>query len=155
MNRAASHTYQTQSLMTASPARLVAMLYDRAIGSLREAVRAINAGDIEARCRANQRAIEIIGHLAGAVDEARGGEIAANLSRLYRFMLLRLPRVDIKNDARTAEEVIEILEPLRQSWHELADRGAAALRQDSGGAAAQPRAEPSEIEAVARLQVSA
>ena len=36
--------------MTASPAKLVSMLYDRVIISLREAISAIEAGEVEARC---------------------------------------------------------------------------------------------------------
>jgi hypothetical protein len=44
-------------------------------------------------------------------------------------MLLRLPDVDIRNEARAAEEVIELLEPLRASWKELA-RNQASLGID-------------------------
>jgi hypothetical protein len=35
-------------------------------------------------------------------------------------MLQRLLDVDVKNDARAAVEVIELLEPLRASWRERA-----------------------------------
>ncbi len=38
-------------------------------------------------------------------------------------MLLRLPDVDVNNDVRVAEEVIELLEPLRASWNQLARSG--------------------------------
>lgn len=121
-----TNIYLTQSVMTASPARLVAMLFDRAISSLKEAVRAIEEHDIETRWRANNRAIDIITHLEMTLDLERGGEIAENLNELYKFILNRLPRIDMKNDAQTAQEIIGLLEPLRQSWHELADRGAGA-----------------------------
>ena len=119
MNRSA-RTYQTQQVMTASPAQLVAMLYDKAILSLREAVRAIEAGDIQARFNANKRAGDIITHLFTTLDIERGGEIAANLSRLYRFMLSRLAFVDVRNDPEPAREVIALLEPLRESWTQIA-----------------------------------
>ena len=55
--------YVTQQVMTAPPAQLVFMLYDKAILSLKEAVAAIEAGEIEARWRANKRAFEIISHM--------------------------------------------------------------------------------------------
>ena len=119
MNRSA-RTYQTQQIMTASPAQLVAMLYDKAILSLREAVRAIEAGDIQARFNANKRAGDIITHLFATLDIERGGEIAANLSRLYSFMLSRLTFVDVRNDPEPAREVIALLEPLRESWNQIA-----------------------------------
>jgi len=112
--------YQTQQVMTASPAKLVAMLYDKAILSLREAIRAIETGNIEARFNANKRAGDIITHLWTTLDVEKGGEIAANLSRLYGFMLSRLTFVDVRNDPEPAREVIGLLEPLRESWNQLA-----------------------------------
>ncbi|SMF67761.1 flagellar protein FliS [Tistlia consotensis] len=123
MNSSAAKTYQTQQIMTASPAKLVAMLFDRAIGSLKEAAEAIGRGDIEARCRSNKRATEIVFHLYMTLDVERGGEIAANLKELYSFVLRKLPEVDFKNDAQAAQDVIRLLEPLRRSWHELAQQG--------------------------------
>jgi flagellar protein FliS len=106
--------------MTASPAKLVAMLYDKAILSLRETIHAIEKGDIQARFNANKRAGDIITHLWTTLDIERGGEIAANLSRLYSFMLSRLTFVDVRNDPEPAREVIALLEPLRESWNQIA-----------------------------------
>ena len=120
MDKYASQKYQTQQIMSASPAALVAMLYDKAISSLQEAIRAIEAGEIEARWRANARAMEIINHLWVTLDTERGGEIAVNLDQLYRFMLARLPEVDLHNNPGPAKDAINLLEPLRRSWHEVA-----------------------------------
>jgi flagellar protein FliS len=129
--------YRTQQVMTASPAQLVYMLYDRAIGSLKEAIAAIEAGEIEARWRANNRAIEIINHLWSTLDMSAGGEIARNLDRLYPFMTMRLVQVDIRNNPAPAREVIALLEPLRDAWRELAQ----------GGPPAHPPAEPPALPA--------
>jgi len=112
--------YRTQQVMTASPAQLVYMLYDRTISSLKEAIAAIEAGDIETRWRANNRAIEIINHLWSTLDLKSGGEIARNLDRLYPFMTMRLVQVDLRNNPVPAREVIALLEPLRDAWRELA-----------------------------------
>lgn len=117
------NNYQTQQIMTASPAMLVVMLYDKAIISLRAAIRAIEDGEIETRWRNNNRAIEIISHLWSTLDMERGGEIAQNLSQLFAFMLNRLTQVDIRNDPKPAEEVIALLQPLHDSWKELAKNG--------------------------------
>ena len=99
---------------------LVAMLYDNAVSCLKMAVQAINSKQIEARWKYNRQAQEIINNLYAMLDLDKGGEIASNLEALYTYMQLRLPDVDIRNDARAAEEVIELLEPLRASWRELA-----------------------------------
>ncbi len=122
-------TCQTAHVMTSDPATLVALLYDKAVACLKAAVQAIHSDEIETRWENNTRAQEIIHHLFKTLDLEKGGEIASNLEALYSYMLLRLPDVDMNNDARVAEEVIELLEPLRASWNQLA-RGGVDLRMD-------------------------
>jgi flagellar protein FliS len=135
MTKSATDKYQRQQIMTASPARLVAMLFDKAIACLNDAIRAIEAGEIEARWRANKRAIEIVEHLWGTLDMEKGGEIAANLDQIYRFLLSHLREVDLQNNPQPARDAIALLEPLRGSWHTVADR---AARPDPKDAAADP-----------------
>jgi flagellar protein FliS len=101
------------------------MLYDKAVSCLRAAVQALHGRRIEARWQYNRQAQDIINHLLMMLDLDKGGEMASNLEALYTYMLLRLPDVDIKNDARPAEEVIELLESLRASWKEFARNRAA------------------------------
>ena len=120
MNTDAARTYRTQQLVTATPAQRVAMLYDKVIGSLKEAVRAIDRGDIEGRWKANRAAFEIINHLSLTLDHDRGGEIAANLDQLYRFILAKLPEVDLHNDPAPARDSIRLLEPIAAAWRQLA-----------------------------------
>ncbi len=117
-------TYQTERIMTSDPATLLAMLYDKTVYCLKAAVQAIHNDDVETRWENNHRAQEIITHLFRTLDLEKGGEVASNLEALYGYMLLRLPDVDANNDARVAEEVIELLEPLRASWNELAESSA-------------------------------
>ncbi len=129
MTQNASRQYQTQQIMTASPAMLVFMLFDKAISSLNAAVRAIAANDVQERWRANNRAMEIISHLQMTLNMELGGEVAENLDRLYGFTLRLLSTVDPNNDPKPAEEVIELLEPLRESWRELANEGDKPARE--------------------------
>lgn len=137
--------YLSQQLAALSPASRVAMLYDKAIASLREAVQAIEDGDIQRRWSANNLAGQIIETLWATLDLDKGGDIAANLDRLYSFMLRHLSEVDMKNDPKPAQDVIKLLEPLRQSWHELAKQNEAqahAARTMGGRAAAPDPGEP-------------
>ena len=113
-------TCKAEQAMTADPATLVAMLYDKAVSCLKAAVQAIHSNEFETCWKNNRRAQEIIQHLFTTLDLEKGGEIASNLEALYAYMLQRLLDVDLKNNARAAEEVIELLEPLRASWSELA-----------------------------------
>ncbi len=121
MDREASHKYLAQQIMSASPAKLVAMLYERAITLLRETIEAIETGDVERRWRANGKATDVVSHLWGTLDRERGGEIAENLNRVYGFMMMRLTMVDVENNAQAAREVIELIEPLLRSWQEIAN----------------------------------
>lgn len=122
--------YLNQQVLSASPSKLVYMLYDRAISSLREAIAAIEEGEIEKRWKANNRAMEIIQHMWATLNIDDSGEIGDNLNRLLPYMMLRLPDVDINNDPEPAREVIILLEPLRDAWRQIAMNGVA-----EGGAA--------------------
>lgn len=160
MNQSALQTYLTQQVMSASPAKLVAMLHDKAISSLQEAVAAIEAGDIQARHNANRRAIDIVAHLWGTLDLEQGGQIADNLHRIYDYMMRRLSAVDFKNEAQAAREVIALLDPLRKSWHELAKAETAPEAPGTGEAASAARDEapgraPSGAPAAGSLTISA
>jgi flagellar protein FliS len=139
----AAHAYRARQVQGATPVQQVAMLYDRAIASLREAIDAIEQGDIERRWRANNRAVEIISALMSGLDMEQGGEIAQNLKRLYTFLLRRLGQVDLKNDPQPAREAIDILDPLRQSWHQLSRTNGqpqqASGAEDAAGAPPQPQ----------------
>lgn len=132
MYPSAAQSYHTQQIMTASPAQMVAMLFERLVTSLREAVDAIEQGDIERRWRANKRATEIVIHLRATLDMDRGGEIAENLDRLYGFAMRRLRLVDMRNDPEAAKEVIQIFEPIRDSWFELSKSGASMPDPETG-----------------------
>jgi flagellar protein FliS len=147
MRREASEKYLAQQVMSASLAKLVAMLYDRAIMLLHEAAEAIEAGDIERRWKANGKATEIIGELWQALDLEQGGEIAANLNQLYGFMIMRLTMVDVEISAQAAREVIGLLDPLRQSWHELA--------RNNDGASITEIESTSESETATQISLSA
>jgi flagellar protein FliS len=131
MNRE-PQSYSTQQVMTSDPVTLVAMLYDKAVLCLKAAVQAIHKDETEMRWKNCHRAQEIISHLFMTLDLEKGGEIASNLEAIYAYMLRRLLDVDVKNDARAAEEVIELLEPLRASWKELA-RSSADFKMDQLG----------------------
>ncbi|HCW67276.1 MAG TPA: flagellar export chaperone FliS, partial [Thalassospira lucentensis] len=76
MNEHAAHTYKQQQVNTASPAKMVFMLYEKILSRLQEAQSAIERKDIQARCNANSNAQELIAHLSKTLDMDQGGEIA-------------------------------------------------------------------------------
>ena len=115
----------------ARPTRVVVMLYDEAIASLAAAVEAIKQNQIEERCNRINVVTEIVGTLHMSLDMEKGGEIAEQLGRLYRFVLAQLIGINIKSDIAGAERIIELLKPLRDAWVEVDLRMAQGEDNDS------------------------
>ena len=144
----AARAYQAQQVRGMSKVKQVALLYDRMIASLREAIQAIEDNEIEKRHWANKKAQDIILALYGALDVEVGGEVGRSLQQLYLFALRRLPQVDMRNDPAAAQEVIELLDPIRNSWHELARREAAGTLYDGAEEAPQVQGGARDSDAV-------
>lgn len=111
--------HQLDEMLTASPSRLVVMLYDEAIDALNTAAAAARSDDIETRCNAVNTGIEIVGLLYMTLDIERGGDVARNLGAIYAHIINRLPQVNLNRDPRIAEEAVGLLMPLRASWNEI------------------------------------
>ncbi len=118
MALAATHSYLDDPAL-ASPGRETTLLYDRAIAAMHDAIAAIAVDNIEARCRAVQKATEIVTTLYLNVDIKRDGEIADGLSKVYSHVLGLFLRVNLYNDPRIATRAIDLLEPLREDWANL------------------------------------
>jgi flagellar protein FliS len=129
MNEHAAQTYRQQQVNTASPAKMVFMLYEKTLSRLNEVLHAIEIKDIQSRCNANCHAQELLAHLSNTLDMEQGGEISANLERLFAHCMIRLMDVDRHNSPEAAQEVINLLSPIRDAWAELAERSEDELRQ--------------------------
>ena len=106
----------------AFPSRLIVILYDEAINSLVAAMDAISLGDIEARFNATTRATDIISELYVSLDMENGGEIAETLAAIYGHVIAQMPMLNFTNDVMIADELINLLRPIRDSWNELDER---------------------------------
>ena len=113
--------YQNNAIMTQSRGGLIVMLYDGAIKSLRQAITALDDGNTAAKCECIGKAMDIIMELNTVLDMEAGGEIAADLRRLYDFMAFHLTQANIKNDPKMIGEVIELLEDINQGWKAISD----------------------------------
>lgn len=109
-----------QAAQTIPPARQIVMLYDGAIGRLREASRAISDGRIEDRFIAVSKAAAIVNALHACLDLERGGDLASRLDRLYTYFSLRLQQINTRNDPAICSELIDRLGQLRASWATIA-----------------------------------
>ena len=117
--------YARESVTTASPARLVTMLYDRLVRDLDDAELAISLADLPAAHRTLRHAQDIVQELSSSLDVSRweGGE---GLQRLYTWLLERLVAANVAKDAAIVAECREVVEPLRDAWHEAANQQSVA-----------------------------
>ncbi len=82
--------------MTASPVKLVVIVFDHLLANLHRARLAIDAKRIEARIEAAGKARDAVLELLASTDVERGGELAQNLRSLYVFMFGELAEVVLR-----------------------------------------------------------
>jgi flagellar protein FliS len=131
MTQASSQKLAQQYLRTqvesARPTQLVVMLYDGAIRFLTIAKEKMQAREIEPKHIHILKAQKILSELLGSLDAENGGEVAANLRRLYAYMLNRTMEANVYDRTEPLDEVISMLRELRASWSELDQAQARAL----------------------------
>jgi flagellar protein FliS len=117
---------------SASPHKLIVMLFDGAISSVTTAMMHMKAGNIPAKGAAISKAIMIIDSgLRAALDKKAGGEIAEGLDALYEYMGGRLLLANLKNQVDILEEVHRLLSDLRGAWNAIGATPPAAQPQNA------------------------
>jgi flagellar protein FliS len=110
-------------IASASPHKLIIMLYDGVLAALLSGRANMAAGNIAAKGIAISKAINIIDNgLRVSLDIKAGGEIAENLDALYDYMSRRLFHANLKNDAPAIDEVHGLLSGLREAWVAIGDK---------------------------------
>lgn len=111
--------YVADSVATASPAKLVTMLYDRLALDLTRAAAAIEDGDREASSAALLHAQDIVSALQASLRaEAWSG--GPGLASLYDYLLRELIAANVQGSAEKVVACQELVAPLRDAWHEAA-----------------------------------
>ena len=114
--------YVENSVLTATPLQLVAMLYRCALDALGDARRCLASGDIPSRVGPVNRAFDAVSELSLSLDVEKGGEVARNLADLYAYIshLIILGHTQ-QSDDRFAEAA-RLLSTLSGAWEEVAQR---------------------------------
>ncbi len=115
----AAATYQRNSILTASPEKLVKMLYDGAIKNLEKS--RIGLSDTKsARSpevgQSLSRAIGILGELRASLDHAAGGQVARDLDRLYEFSLDQLSQANLTRTPTGVANALQVVRTLKEGW---------------------------------------
>jgi len=113
-------TYQEHALATQTRGRLIVLLYEGAIKFLEQAKAELAAGNWAAKGTYINKALAILNELDACLDMERGGEIAANLRRLYHFMIRHLTEANTHRDPQRIQDVIDCLKDLNEGWKAIA-----------------------------------
>lgn len=116
-------SYKSQSVRTASPGKLVLMLFD---GYLRFTASAKKSFDETDLVKKNEginnnliRAQNIVSELQSSLDMTVPGELPGTLYRLYDYVLTNLQQANIKKDPQKIDESDNVMSELRESWAEM------------------------------------
>ncbi len=116
---ASPQAYRESSVMTASPAQLVVMLYDGAGRFLRQAELAADEGAWGHALDRLDKAEAIVDELLVTLDP-NAGEIADRLQGIYVFCKKLLIEARIEQDASKLARTAALLRELRDAWAEVA-----------------------------------
>ena len=119
--------YIGDSVSTASPGRLLVMLYERLVLDLAQGETAVRNRDREAGNRHLVHAQDIILELRASLD-LTGWEGAARLASIYTYLLAELMAANVTADPARVAGCRALVEPLLDAW-----RQAALATTESGG----------------------
>ena len=115
----AINRFQQDSIVTASPARLLTMLYDRLLLDIGRAEKALRGQNRVEAHKNLTHAQDIIAELMSSLrmDVWDGAE---GLMALYVYAMKELVNANVQGDADKAQEIRELFEPLADAWKQAA-----------------------------------
>ena len=105
--------YQTNNITTATPEKLMIMLFDGALQFLQKAKTAIEEKNLKERAFNIESARKIIRELMRTIDLDNGNDVAKRLFRLYNQMAMKLIKANVSRNSSLIDDVMEDLTNIR------------------------------------------
>ena len=105
--------YQTSNITTATPEKLMIMLFDGAIQFLQKAKTAINENNYKERSVNIDGARKIIRELMRTIDLENGNDVSKQLFKLYNKMAMNLIKANVQRNCDLIDQVIEDMTNIR------------------------------------------
>jgi len=112
-------TSVSSSVLDADPHKLIALLFAGASERIRRAEASLANGNMALKGKSIGEACSIISHLNGSLDHEAGGEMAANLSSLYDYLVRLLTEANLRNDAGKLGEALQLLGEIDSAWNAI------------------------------------
>lgn len=115
----AAATYQRNAILTASPEKLVKLLYEGAIRNLEQSRQGLHDAGL---CRSAEvgnalsKAIGIVSELRVSLDPQAGGKIANDLDRLYDYSLDQITQANATRTPQGVDNALQVLRTLKEGW---------------------------------------
>jgi flagellar protein FliS len=111
------NAYRQSASNTLEDRRVILLkLYDGILKFLAQARRGILENSPKIRGENISKIMAIITELECALDQEKGGEIAANLGSLYQYIMNRLTVASAENDVEALDHVKEIISMLKDAF---------------------------------------
>jgi flagellar protein FliS len=112
----AARRYAQATRETASPERLMVLLFQAALRHIRAGAAALEAGKTADGAHALAKASEIVIELHATLDTSKAPALCAQLGAIYRFVCLRLNDAVLHRDPRPVHEAERAFAPIAQAF---------------------------------------
>lgn len=116
-----ARVYKEAQIETATPVKLVVILYDIIINSIDQALKYFETKRYDLSNKELSRAQDGIIELITALDFEKGQDIANNLYSIYLYCSKRLFEGNIEKNKDIILEVRNILSKLRDAWEQISN----------------------------------
>ncbi|HCS62875.1 MAG TPA: flagellar protein FliS [Cellvibrio sp.] len=109
------------SVETASPHRLIQMLFEGALERIAQAKGAMAQNQIARKGELIGKAVAIVGGLQGSLNDKEGGALATNLDDLYDYIIRRLTQANYENNPEYLDECGRLLGEIKTAWDTISN----------------------------------
>ncbi|MCY6483661.1 flagellar export chaperone FliS [Clostridium aestuarii] len=114
----AYNAYKQNSINYASKEQLLLMLVDGAVKYAKIGRQALVDKDVQKSHNSITRTQDIFYELMATLDVEHAGEWGQQLMNIYEFITRRLGEANIKKSIEIMDEVIPLIEDIRNTWYE-------------------------------------
>ncbi len=124
----AARRYAQSERETASPERLMVLLFQAALRNIRNGCAALEAGRSSEAGRHFGKASDIVVELHATLDRPKAPELCDQLAEIYRFVTQRLGVAALSRDLKAAREAERVFQPVAEAF----DAAVASLAAQRG-----------------------
>jgi flagellar protein FliS len=114
-------TYEDVDTLGRSQVELILKVYGGALTSLEAARKLYEAGSHTDGYSEIEKARKFVVHLYTTLNFADGGEVAANLGRMYVYLLSEFDAIEATKSLQHLDSCITVLTNLRSGWEGIRD----------------------------------